>query len=270
MKTFLLSRKLKLLLLLAVVSAGAVVYNDWLQREPLFGASIGQVHHAQSHLIKLEKIRIKAFYFLPKDRQESKDPNWQSLMEDGLGKLKQFYTHQLHSASDIQFEIYPEPIIGLKNTADYNGLDTNRGNPNALISIQDELNQRLFLKTGDQYDKSFTKRTTGEYQVMAIMYEGVGSSALMLRENDASDITVLDEGLPAFLVSRYFLADEGYKDYGTTIFCHEFGHTLGLPDAYDLSTNQPLTEDIMGSGRFRPLDYAFLSQEPKKQLGLEF
>jgi M6 family metalloprotease-like protein len=107
---------------------------------------------------------------------------------------------------------------------------------------------------------------------MGILYEGVGSTATIIKKDDKSNnLALLSEGsLPAFLASNYYLTGESYQDYGKTIFAHEFGHTLGLPDSYDLVSNIPSSDDIMGSGRYRPLSITYLSLEAKEKLGLTY
>ena len=85
-----------------------------------------------------------------------------------------------------------------------------------------------------------------------VMYEGVGASG-------GGDIA---------LVSRVFLSDPAYQTYGNTFWVHEFYHTLGLLDGYDIETGISTTEDIMGLGRFQTLSHTYLSAASLAQLGL--
>lgn len=220
------------------------------------------------------EVNIKAFYFLPQDVSDKLDANWETELTGALGDLRNFYQHQLHNAVRITFDVYPQPVAGLRSSAEYNGENTGGGNPNGLLAVREELLKRVFDPTGDLYRKSNFVEVQDAYKVMAILYEGVGSSATLFRTGTKSinedTYVVEDSGPPAFLVSRYYLGEPGFKDYGTTIFAHEFGHTLGLADAYNLVTSQPFSEDIMGLGRFRPIQHSYLSQDSKKVLGLEF
>ena len=183
---------------------------------------------------------------------------------------------------EIDSDIYPQPVIGLKNASFYNGgINTSGGNPNALMNVRDELLDRVFDKSGDLYEKGFaSKRSTAEFQSIAVIYQGVGAAGLIfispkderLGENPVYQIE--DEGPPLFLVSDSYLFDRNFEKFGVTTFAHEFGHTLGLDDEFKVTLN-PATEwvirdDIMGSGRNRPLDATYLSLESKKLLGLDY
>lgn len=245
-----------------LAAVGYLIFNP--EAADFLRPSKPNVHHSADAMFTLSDINIKAFYFIPNDKQTLLDGNWQAKLAKALSDLRQFYSFQLHQAVKITFEIYPQPIIGQHEALVYDGADTARGNPNALLSIREELlnRQSSFIETGQE-----------DYGVIAVLYEGVGSSATLIKNSriEAEDTFIIsDDGPPAFLVSRYFLSDSAYKDYGTSIFAHEFGHTLGLPDAYNLTTNQPLSDDIMGAGRFRPIQFSYLSMEAKKLLGLSY
>ena len=86
------------------------------------------------------------------------------------------------------------------------------------------------------------KKDRGDFTAIAVIYEGVGASGTT----------------GSMILSRAFLSDPQYADFASTLFYHEFGHTMGLPDQYDLETNQPFSADIMGGGRRRPLKYNYL------------
>ena len=120
-----------------------------------------------------------------------------------------------------------------------------------------------------------TPSKSGEDSVIAILYQGVGSSGTVVTDPGAAsqglESVVLEDNQPqAFLVSSYFFSGSSYRDYGNTIFAHEFGHILGLEDSYDLKSDKALDDGIMGSGRFRPLSATYLSLENKKKLGLSY
>ena len=92
----------------------------------------------------------------------------------------------------------------------------------------------------------------GVYCVIVIIYEGIGASG---SENVA-------------LLSRIFLTDSQYSATAATLLAHEFYHTLGLPDAYDIITAVPFSQDIMGLGRFKPIEKTYLDKDNLIQLGL--
>lgn len=258
--------------MVVLLSSGVVLYMQQNPNRPDFAtAKPEKIHYADDPSLKINSIAIKAFYFLPTDRKDQMDDDWQKHLNDSLAGLKEFYTLQLNNAVKITFDIYPQPIIGQYETAYYDRQE-GQGNPMALLAIQKELTNRVFSSSGDLYEKFFAEGNSDSFRVMGILYQGVGSTATIFKKNGGADnLAVLEEGtLPAFLVSDYYLTTPSYKDYGQTIFAHEFGHTLGLPDAYDIKTGIPYSDDIMGEGRYRPLNIAHLSVEAKKKLGLTY
>lgn len=234
-----------------------------------------RIHHAVDEGIDISSARIKAFYFIPSDLEASVEPSWQEAMHSGLEELKKFYEFQLHQSVTIGYDIYPNPVIGKENHLFYDGASTARGNPNALIAINRELHERVFRENGDLYLESFvnTGDAEKEYEVVAIIYQSVGASAMVLMNEGpmpGPDVVALEEGeRPALLVSIAFLAEPNLKKRnGFTILAHEFGHTLGLADSRDETTGWPTSDDIMGQGSLRPLNLTYLSREAKGKLGL--
>lgn len=200
----------------------------------------------------IAKIKIAAFYFVPKNKISLAIPNWSAVFEEGIKKLQKFHTLELGHRSTLTYEIYPEPIKGLEDNIAYDTEVTQHGNPEALRRVAGELESRVFAPSGDLYIRDFAKEEQGAYRVMMILYEGVGSSG---SENVA-------------LVSRVFLADPRYNETGASILSHEFYHTLGIPDHYEIPTAIPTSNDIMGSGRTRPLEKTYLGRETLRDLGL--
>lgn len=201
----------------------------------------------------ISRVKIVAFYFIPKNKQELLITNWQKVLTDNLTKLQKFHGLQLQGRSEIIYEIYPRPVVGLENNLFYDTNDTQFGNPQALRSIAQELGKRVFDRAGDLYLLDFAKATAeGEYQSIVIMYQGVGASG--------SDNTAL--------ISSTFLTKDEYKGYGASILAHEFYHTLGVPEGYEVPSSISFTSDVMGLGRLKPIDKTFLNQETIKQLGL--
>lgn len=188
----------------------------------------------------IEKIQVAAFYFVPQNKTKQIDEDWKKVMEAGLTELQKFHFLQLQGLSDIIYKIYPEPIIGFENNLVYDTEITQHGNPSALINISEELEGRKFITRPD-----------GAYPVTFIMYEGVGAAGA--------------EGF--FLVNREFLAGI-HGSFGNSILAHEFYHTLGAPDAYEISDTIPVSADIMGFGRAKPLDKTYLSKETLENFGL--
>ncbi len=151
-----------------------------------------------------------------------------------------------------------------------------------MISSSEEIYRRIFSENGDLYEKKFAEHQKGAYSVLFVMYEGIGAVGGVIREmgeSGLSDIVSVggergesiffDVSLEKF--GGFFLLNREYLfgvhgDFGTTFFVHEFYHTLGVPNGYRLDENISESEDIMGLGRFRPLESVFLDKDTLKQM----
>lgn len=232
----------------------------------------------------VDRIRIAAVYFVPRDKRGSVGAGWRSILEENLKTLEIFHALQLRGRSVVTFAIYPEPVFGRAEQLAYDTNDTNRGNPRALLAISEELDKRVFSPNGDLYLPDFWKKEAGTYPVLFILYEGVGAIGGVIAESkyeSASDIAA-ELGLPEsvvfpvdvkgvdgfFLLSRTFLADPHYRAFGASLLAHEFYHTLGIPDEYEPDTEKPTSSDIMGLGRFRPIEKTYIQRETLRAVGL--
>ena len=206
------------------------------------GPNQGLPHYFKDPSQSIAKINLTAFYFVPKNKQDRAIANWQEVLEANLKKVQEFHNFQLQERSDFSYQIYPEIVIGEHENIFYDTDVTQHGNPEALRGIAEELKKRML----------FGKDSGNEYRVALIMYEGVGASG----------------GGNIALVSRVFLTDSRYGAVSSSILAHEFYHTLGLPDAYILETSAPTSEDIMGLGRERPIERAFIGRKTLNELGI--
>lgn len=200
----------------------------------------------------IRKITVFAFYFIPKNKAESMIENWQEVLENNLLKLKEFHTLQFQNTSRLAYEMYPAPIIGEEENLFYDTDVTQHGNPEALKNISEEIDRRVFDSAGDLFISDFVRKNNRDYLSRIIMYEGVGASG----------------GSDTALVSRTFLADLRYRAIAASTLAHEFYHTLGIPDAYEIPTSIPTSEDIMGLGRARPIEKTYINRATVKKMGL--
>lgn len=259
-----------LVILLASAAALAVLFWFWQTRQnpkSVFKPSALALHYAGKPDIPIKKIAIRAVYFVPQDAASSSD-FWLKPLASALDQTASFYSKQLNGGANISYKIYPQIIVGQQPSSFYDGSSTSLGNPNALLSIRRELEARLFSQTGDLYQQQFSSTDGDQFPVLAVLYEGVGSSGTLPDEGDSHAAPGSADSLSAMMVARVFLTDDAYQDFGVTFFAHEFGHTIGLADGYDTATGNPSGDDIMGAGRFRPLGYTYLSKENKLSLGL--
>ena len=183
--------------------------------------------------------------------------NWYELLEGELNKFVEFHSLQFNDKSNLSYNIFPNFVIGLNESIVYDTDNTQGGNPEALKSVTLEIEERILDPSGDLYINDFPTYMGLDnmelpYQAILIMYEGVGASG---------------GGNVAFVTSSY-LADSRFVVYGETIFMHEFYHTLGIPDAYEISSGVSYSSDIMGLGRFRSLNKTYLDRSVLTNLGV--
>jgi len=96
-------------------------------------------------------------------------------------------------------------------------------------------------------NESFQSKKGNELPIKVFVYEGVGASS----------------GVLSVLVSYDFFSN---TNYGATVLYHEILHNLGVPDSYDYETNVSHSDDIMGSGRNKPIEQTYIRNEIKKQM----
>ena len=192
-------------------------------------------------------ILITVYYFVPANKSaDAQDTSWKEPMTRALERLQQFHALHFGDRSRIRFALYPTPIIGREDNMYYDSLVTQHGNPNALQTITQEISQ-IDPPTSE----------TGIYPVTYIMYDGVGASGMRL------------DSVHAALLNRNYLINTEYAHYRDALVAHEFYHTLGIPDGYDLSTGTSTTADLMGLGRTqRPLQSNYLAQETLSHMGI--
>jgi len=197
-------------------------------------------HHFEREDVNIALVSVKALYFVPANKRDAIRANWREVLGKHLERLQEFHTLESAGRSALQFEIDSQPVIGREENTFYDSDVTQHGNPEALRRISKELEEGGY----------FSEARDG-YRVFLILYEGVGASG---SENVA-------------LVSSAFLALPEYGAAATTILAHEFYHTLGIPDGYDLRTGRANSNDIMGEGRARPIEKTFISSDTRARIG---
>lgn len=238
----------------------------------------------------IKDIEIVVFYFVPKDKVTSQFVGWKEILDSSLKKLVAFHSLELHGTSHIRYTIYSQPVIGLKQSAVYDTDITDRGNPQALFHVAQEIDARVFDPAGDLYRHDFFITRKEAYSVLLILYEGVGASGGIIYDSELKSVGEIARKLnlpesviypvniktvDSFLLfNREYVTKTQSSDTGTTILAHEFYHTLGVPDGYEaveedgISADVSTSNDIMGIGRTRPIDATYISSKFLKGLGL--
>lgn len=228
--------------ILITISAGS--FLKFLRGGPALHLETARVHYYGDPSTPIERIKIKAVYFVPKERRGNIFTGWSSVLPPALEEMGRFHTLQFRSRSKISYEIHPEVIIGEKSASFYDSPETRKGNPFAAKRIDEETTRRL---------PDFFRAEPGEFLSKIYIYEGVGASAVG----------------NAIIFSRDFLSQSSYESTHSSILYHELGHTLGMPEGYDVETNIPSTFDVMGEGRFKPLRITYIADGTKAAMGLK-
>ena len=242
-----------------------------------------KAHFYSDASIGIKKIGLKIFYAVPANKKDNVDPGWQKTITETIEKISRFHALQLHGLSEINYDIYPEPVLLREEDIFYNTASTNLGNPRGLISIAEEIAERVLREGGDLYKPEFAGFEEGEYPVMGLIYEGVGASGGVIYDTSLGTAREIAEELSVpesivyltdvksvrgfFILNREFLTSKELSIFGATTLYHELAHTIGLPDR-DESAGLSAQNDIMGGGRRDPLEAAYIAGDLLEGLGV--
>ncbi|OHA48608.1 MAG: hypothetical protein A2806_00415 [Candidatus Terrybacteria bacterium RIFCSPHIGHO2_01_FULL_48_17] len=203
-------------------------------------------------------VALTLVYVVPNDANgNSTSGQWEKELGIAafIDKVVRFYELQLEGRSRIIWRIVPEPVIGNKTSLEYGGSNTNEGNPEALLKLKEEIGDRM--QKGEIRPSNFSQEISDDaYSVLAIIFQDVGLAGTE----------------HALLLSDAYLQNEEFRRNGPTLFAHEFGHALGISDFYEydsaLNREYVLNDDIMGAGRWLPIEQTYVSEETKIKMGL--
>lgn len=243
-------------------------------QSPVSGAALRAPHIKDSD-VSIKNIRIKVFYAVPKNKIADIYPGWKDKLAGLLADMSRFHSVQFRGSSDMRYDIFFEPVILRNDDIAYDTENTNAGNPQGLKNIGQEIESRVFKETGDLYNKNFAAFAPGEYRVMALLYEGVGGSGGLIYETGLTTASEIAKkfGIPESWiyivdiksVDGFFLVNR--KIATASIFYHEFGHTIGIPDEFG-DNDGPYTEDVMGEGRKKPIENTYIDRSFMKGMGI--
>lgn len=195
------------------------------------------------------------------------------------GSVRDYFLAQSDSLFAPQFEVVAQ--VTLPNGYAYYGKDSQSGttDPNSITFVKDVL-----AEAEKQVDFSkYCLEGTSKVPMVALMFAGPGQQSSF--EDGNSDYLWAKFQQSSFSVNNktvtigsYFMGNELLQQYGSSpndikgaeldgvgLFCHEFGHALGLPDFYNTSKSSGSFTtmgywDIMDYGQYfydgyRPVEY---------------
>ncbi len=276
------------LIALVLLYGGIIYYNDVSLGVPSLLPEAREAHLYGNPHVFIGRVVLRVFYIVPKNKiQGVSSSTWRSVLADTVERAARFHNLQFRGTSQLTYFIYRNPVYLENEDSFYDTANTHGGNPHGLVAVAEEVERRVFKPGGDLYDPSLIGGA-GEYTVMGLVYEGSGASGGRIYESPltspadiAAQIHVssssiykvgVDSAQGFFLLNRRFLSDSALPAYGASVFYHEFGHAIGLPDAYEVRPDFPqdilLTEDIMGGGRYRPLENTYIGNDFLKEMGV--
>ncbi|MEK7629929.1 MAG: hypothetical protein AAB432_00900 [Patescibacteria group bacterium] len=271
--------------ILGLVFLSAILFfifeKSW--QDLFFDESKPTAHFYRDSSVPISDINLKVFYVVPANRTANILSNWREVIENNLAKVSAFHVLQFRGLSRLTYDIYPEIVI-LKNNEDIYNSKANGGT--VIISIAEELSRRVFTPSGDLYNADSVPSGENKYAVLGLVYEGENFTVFnggivkpASAKESVHDFSLLS-GVPESII---FKADlEKIKGFfligrdnlinsptaiGSTQLYEIIAHTFGLPDAIN-SVGVPLSDDLMGLGRVKPIENNYLSRKTLKDLGV--
>ena len=238
----------------------------------VFGGNLpAELPRASAHVyarpeINLKDIQLDIFYTVPKNREAFDYDTLKSKLEIMMPKIASFHKSQFGDKSLLHYRIFSNIVTLQEEGIFYDTNDTRYGNPQALKNITLELEARVYDKEGDLYEEDFAtpqNYNSESFRVIGIIYEGLGAAGtegVVLLSRDWVTNKEKERGSEQ--------PEDEYKTINASLFYHEFGHAMGIPEGYDIYTNRPFTNDIMGSGRRAPIEGNYIDQATLKEMGV--
>ncbi|OHA47031.1 MAG: hypothetical protein A3A80_01225 [Candidatus Terrybacteria bacterium RIFCSPLOWO2_01_FULL_44_24] len=209
-------------------------------------------HFYEEPEISLEKIHIQAFYLVPETLQVNMPASWKDDFTKALIKIREFHSAQFKNSSNITFSLLETPVLTQDEIIASIPVGIDRPSRVDLTKIDQFIESKILTPGAFFYRSNFAEIPPGAFVVKLIFLEGPAALG-------AEGIAIL---------SRSYFTDP-VVNYGTSFLYHEFGHALGMPDLYDSESGETFSDGIMGSGRYRYIDYVHLDQDIKVKMGIK-
>lgn len=177
-----------------------------------------------------------------------------------IGSARDYFTAQSYGQFKPQFDVIGP--ITLSNNMSYYGNNDSYGNdvkPDEMVSEACEIASQNDLVNMADYDLN----NDGWVDLVYVIYAGYGENiggvtttaiwphAWYIYQGAGRTVIIDGVQLDAYACSSELAGGSGLKPEGIGTFCHEYSHTLGLPDWYDIDYSGGMGMDmwsIMDSG----------------------
>lgn len=230
--------------------------------------SVG-IHYADQPDIDVSTVRLHAVYFVPADMLlAASGPSWKRVLESKLDALKRFYELQFGPSFHLETDIVIEPIIGTSALASYEHADTALADKTVVERLSAEVRDKIAARYASKKPQTGVK----PFDMVLIMYQGnhygVQIIADGLKGSGNGATQFVSPGTVPMLVVGRSLLESPQTGFGTTFLLHLFAQGLGISVASNAPSDEQLTDDITGAGRWRPYTETYVSAEIKRRLGI--
>lgn len=186
-----------------------------------------------------------------------------------VGSVRDYFLAQSQQIFSPTFEVVAK--VTLDNTYAYYGANSTDGSidPNSLQFITDVLSKAVnSVNFADYNDED-------SVPLVVLMYAGPGEQSAF--EDGCDDylwakFTTSKISISSFqgstTINSFFMGNELLQNYGSSenditsagmdgigVFCHEFGHALGLPDFYYTGSNSTISDTLKTMDYWSIMDY---------------
>ena len=170
-----------------------------------------------------------------------------------IGSARDYFTAQSYGQFKPQFDVIGP--ITLSNNMSYYGSNDHYGNdvkPDEMVSEACEIASQNGLVNMADYDLN----NDGWVDLVYVIYAGYGENiggvtttaiwphAWYIYQGAGRTVIIDGVQLDAYACSSELAGGSGLKPEGIGTFCHEYSHTLGLPDWYDIDYSGGMGMDM--------------------------
>lgn len=184
-----------------------------------------------------------------------------------VGSIRDYFRDQSNGLFAPTFKVVGK-VTASKAFANY-------GNNKGTSAVRTLVSEALAAAAAQGVDFSEFADATGSVPLVSIYYAGVGAHSCYDSDKDdhiwAHYSTISTATVGGVRVKSYFVGNELLREYrrtpsgaleavrsmtdGIGVFCHEFGHALGLPDFYYTGSSTAISDTLLSMDYWSVMDY---------------